>query len=181
MWKRTATKQVGKTQIEYLQLPASAMSEHGNSKQNNKLQHLYGIYEWGTNALFKYGISAGKIGADGMSKRMRLQVTFLNLGAGFNKFFAKILLVGIPAGRLPNASSRNTSAITVNNMGRTRQGISVEHYVVQHLPALLAGWHTADCGDVVGRGGGIKGLQGCWFQFLALVFRSTFRRNFIQF
>ena len=72
------------------------MSEHGNSKQNNKLQHLYGIYEWGTNMLFKYGISAGKIGSDGMSKRMRIQVTFLNLGAGFNKFHAKILLADIP-------------------------------------------------------------------------------------
>lgn len=71
------------------------MSEHGNSKQNKKLQHLYGIYEWESNALFKYGISAGKIGSDGMSKRMRIQVTFLNLGAGFNKFYAKILLAGI--------------------------------------------------------------------------------------
>jgi len=72
------------------------MSQHGNSKQNDKSQHLYGIYESGTNKLFKYGISAGAIGLDGMSKRMRIQVTFLNLGAGFNKFFAKILLSDIP-------------------------------------------------------------------------------------
>ena len=71
------------------------MSEHGNSKQNKKLQHLYGIYERDSNALFKYGISAGTVGKDGMSKRMRIQVTFLNLGAGFNKFYAKILLSDI--------------------------------------------------------------------------------------
>lgn len=75
------------------------MSKHGNSKENDRQHHLYGIYEDKTNDLFKYGISAGPIGPDGTSKRMRSQVNFLNLAAGFIKFVARILLFNIPGRR----------------------------------------------------------------------------------
>ena len=77
----------------------SDMSKHGNSKENDRLHHLYGIYEEKTDDLFKYGISGGPIGPDGTSKRMRSQVNFLNLAAGFVRFVARILLFNIPGRR----------------------------------------------------------------------------------
>ena len=55
------------------------MSFHGNSKENNNPHHLYEIRDKELDDIFKYGISAEPIGADGLSKRMRRQLTFLNL------------------------------------------------------------------------------------------------------
>jgi URI fold toxin 2 len=75
------------------------MSIHGNAHDNNSPYHLYGIFEHRTDSLLKYGISGGRIGPDGMSKRMRAQLSFANIAAGFNKFFAKVLIGNIP-GRL---------------------------------------------------------------------------------
>lgn len=72
---------------------------HGNSQKDNRPNHLYGIYEEKTEELFKYGISGGKIGADGMSKRMRNQVNYLNLAAGFLMYIARILVRNIPGRR----------------------------------------------------------------------------------
>ncbi|MFN0016156.1 MAG: hypothetical protein ACKVU2_16575 [Saprospiraceae bacterium] len=69
---------------------------HGNSKKSDRSSHLYGIYDEQTDELFKYGISGGKIGKDGMSKRMRYQVNFLNLAAGFFQYIARILVRNIP-------------------------------------------------------------------------------------
>jgi URI fold toxin 2 len=71
------------------------MSIHGNAHDNNSPCHLYGIFEHRTDSLLKYGISGGRIGPDGMSKRMRAQLSFAN----FNKFFAKVLIRNI-SGRL---------------------------------------------------------------------------------
>ncbi|MEQ1744094.1 MAG: hypothetical protein ABMA02_01600 [Saprospiraceae bacterium] len=68
---------------------------HGNSKRSDRSNHLYGTYDEQPDALFKYGISSGKIGKDGMSKRMRYQVDFLNLAAGFLKYIARILVRNI--------------------------------------------------------------------------------------
>lgn len=55
---------------------------HGNSKQNTDIQHLYEIRDKETDDIFKYGISAGVFGADGLSKRIRNQLTLYNLIAG---------------------------------------------------------------------------------------------------
>jgi hypothetical protein len=46
--------------------------------------------------VFKYGISHDPIDEDGYSNRMRIQVDFLNLGVKWLRFFARILLMGIP-------------------------------------------------------------------------------------
>lgn len=72
------------------------MSEHGNSNKNNKLHHLYEIKDSVDDDVFKYGISHDPIGEDGYSKRMRIQVDFLNLGVKWLRFFARILLIDIP-------------------------------------------------------------------------------------
>ena len=72
------------------------MSSHGNSHKNKNLHHLYGIFEHETDDVFKYGISDDPIGKDDLSYRVRSQLRFANLAAGFIKFFAKILLRSIP-------------------------------------------------------------------------------------
>jgi len=61
-----------------------------------QLHHLYGIFEKDTDDVFKYGISDDPMGEDGLSNRVRAQVRFANLAAGFLKFFAKILMFNIP-------------------------------------------------------------------------------------
>ncbi|MFZ4633588.1 MAG: hypothetical protein ACOYNO_05205 [Saprospiraceae bacterium] len=72
------------------------MSNHGNSKKNSNPQHLYAIYDKKENEVFKYGISDKPIDEDGLSNRIREQVTFLNHINGWLRFFAKILLFDIP-------------------------------------------------------------------------------------
>ena len=72
------------------------MSEHGNSNKNNKAHHLYEIRDAVDDDVFKYGISHDPIDEDGYSNRMRVQVDYLNLGVKWLRFFARILLIGIP-------------------------------------------------------------------------------------
>jgi URI fold toxin 2 len=72
------------------------MSKHGNSNKNNKPHHLYEIRDAVDDEVFKYGISHDPIDEDGYSNRMRVQVDFLNLGVKWLRFFARILLIGIP-------------------------------------------------------------------------------------
>ena len=72
------------------------MTFHGNSKQNNNPHHLYEIRDKELDAVFKYGISAEPIGADGLSKRMRGQISFLNLIAGWRRYSGHILIENIP-------------------------------------------------------------------------------------
>ena len=69
---------------------------HGNSNQNNKPHHLYEIRDTVDDAVLKYGISHDPIEADGLSDRIRKQLTFLNLGVNWTRFFARILIVDIP-------------------------------------------------------------------------------------
>ena len=71
---------------------------HGNSNQNNKPHHLYKIHDTETDNILKYGISDNPIGKDGLSKRIRIQLGQLNLGAGWLRYFGKILMRNI-AGR----------------------------------------------------------------------------------
>ena len=51
---------------------------HRNSDENDELHHLYVIIDKTDNSLFKYGISCGSI-KDGLSKRMRVQLRYLNV------------------------------------------------------------------------------------------------------
>ncbi|HRI60879.1 MAG TPA: hypothetical protein PK228_14170 [Saprospiraceae bacterium] len=72
---------------------------HDNSHLNDKPHHLYEIWDNEEMEVFKYGISANLIGADGLSKRMRVQLETLNLAANYIRYTARILLTDI-AGRV---------------------------------------------------------------------------------
>jgi hypothetical protein len=68
------------------------MRFHGNSKQNDKLHHLYAIDDAEENDIFKYGISDKPIDDDGYSARMREQIDYLNRAVGWFRFSADILI-----------------------------------------------------------------------------------------
>ena len=72
------------------------MDFHGNSKLNDNPHHLYEIRDKESDDIFKYGISAEPIGKDGLSKRMRIQLSFLNLVAGWQRYSGHILIENIP-------------------------------------------------------------------------------------
>ena len=69
---------------------------HGNSRKNEELHHLYEIMDDVNQTTFKYGISADPIDEDGLSPRIRGQLSLFNIIAGMTRFFAKILLRNIP-------------------------------------------------------------------------------------
>lgn len=68
---------------------------HRNSHTNQEAHHLYEIIDKLDNDVFKYGISSDPIEADGLSKRLRKQLAFLNLIDEWERFFGRILLQGI--------------------------------------------------------------------------------------
>lgn len=69
---------------------------HGNDKKNPKLYHLYEIVDKETDNTFKYGISGDKISSkDGLSKRVRDQVSIGNLFVGWLRYFGRILVKNI--------------------------------------------------------------------------------------
>jgi len=72
------------------------MSKHGNSLQNENPHHLYEIRDLVENDVLKYGISDDPIERDGLSKRMRSQINFLNRAIGLLRFVGNILLHNIP-------------------------------------------------------------------------------------
>jgi len=72
------------------------MKIHGNSLKNKKPHHLYEIHDKGEGELFKYGISHDPIDEDGLSKRIRVQLDLLNLGANWLRYFAQIIMTNIP-------------------------------------------------------------------------------------
>lgn len=61
-----------------------------------KPNHLYEIVDKVGEDTFKYGISCDPIGEDGMSDRMREQVSFLNRIFEWARFFGRILIFDIP-------------------------------------------------------------------------------------
>ncbi len=71
------------------------MNFHGNSLQNGERHHLYEIVDSEDETVFKYGIYDNPIEADGISKRIREQLELGNLYAGWDRYFARILLTGI--------------------------------------------------------------------------------------
>ena len=74
------------------------MSAHGNSLANNNPHHLYVIRDEAQGDIFKFGISDDPIDWDGISKRMRTQIDFLNRAVGFARFSGEVLSKNI-AGR----------------------------------------------------------------------------------
>ena len=68
---------------------------HGNSLKNNNPHHLYEIRDKEDGNVFKYGISHDPIDKDGLSKRIRIQLDILNLGADWIRYFARILIKNI--------------------------------------------------------------------------------------
>ncbi len=72
------------------------MPLHGNSNKNMLPHHLYELRDLKEDDVFKYGISDEEIGEDGLSKRPRNQVRFLNLAVNWIRYVAKIILFDIP-------------------------------------------------------------------------------------
>lgn len=68
---------------------------HGNSNKNTKPHHLYEIRDKEEDDIFKYGISDNQIDDDGLSRRIRRQLTILNAAVGWLRFFANILKTDI--------------------------------------------------------------------------------------
>jgi hypothetical protein len=69
---------------------------HGNSNNNDKPHHLYEIRDSVDDEIFKYGISHDSLDDEEQSKRMKLQVNFLNLGVNWLRFFARVVIFDIP-------------------------------------------------------------------------------------
>ncbi len=69
---------------------------HGNSHENENLHHLYEIKDAFEGEVYKYGISDDAIGADGLSARLRDQLSLFNLVANFLRFVGHILVRDIP-------------------------------------------------------------------------------------
>lgn len=72
------------------------MIPHGNSRQNQKLHHLYEIFDDHEEEVFKYGISADEIDSDGLSNRLKKQLKLFNLVANTLRFIGRILVHNIP-------------------------------------------------------------------------------------
>lgn len=69
---------------------------HGNNKKNSNFYHLYEIVDKETDDTFKYGISGEPISSkDGLSKRVRDQVSLGNLFVGWLRYFGRILIKNI--------------------------------------------------------------------------------------
>lgn len=69
---------------------------HDNSHDNDKPHHLYEIWDETEAETFKYGVSAKPIGEDGLSSRMREQLTLLNLATNILRYIGRILHFNIP-------------------------------------------------------------------------------------
>lgn len=75
---------------------ARKRKRHGNSSENTNPHHLYEMTDIQENDIFKYGISHDPLEKDGLSKRLRDQISLYNVVAGFVRFFARILIKNIP-------------------------------------------------------------------------------------
>ena len=71
------------------------MRLHGNSLYNSNLHHLYEIRDKKENDIFKYGISDDPIEEDGLSKRLRIQINYLNLVVNEERFEGEVLITNI--------------------------------------------------------------------------------------
>ena len=71
------------------------MAKHRNSHDNELDHHLYAISDNKDKDIVKYGISADPIGKDGLSTRLRRQLSLFNALVGWARFYGKILIIGI--------------------------------------------------------------------------------------
>jgi URI fold toxin 2 len=62
---------------------------------NDEPHHVYEIRDKQDDDTFKYGISSDPIGADGLSKRIRIQLNILNIVDNWERFYAVILVENI--------------------------------------------------------------------------------------
>jgi hypothetical protein len=72
------------------------MTEHGNSNLNSKEHHLYEIIDKKDMDIVKYGISADELTEEGKSPRAERQIKNMNIFVGWIRYFARILVTGIP-------------------------------------------------------------------------------------
>lgn len=72
------------------------MKVHGNSNKNENLHHLYEIWDKKEKDVYKYGISDDPIEKDGLSKRIRDQLSLFNNVVNWVRFIGRILLENIP-------------------------------------------------------------------------------------
>ena len=70
-------------------------TKHRNSLDNPNKHHLYQIDDLEEKNVFKYGISDDPIDKDGLSRRLKRQVKYLNLVVGYIRFVGKIILQNI--------------------------------------------------------------------------------------
>lgn len=98
------------------------MRVHGNSNKNNKKHHLYAIKDRTDDDTLKYGISSEEIGGDGLSKRIRVQLKNLNLGAGWLRYYGVILLKGILGQKRAKQEEKEHVEKYVEDNGRRPRG-----------------------------------------------------------
>lgn len=78
--------------------------------------HLYEIVDQKTDTVFKYGICGRRLTKDGSSPRANEQVNLFNRLAGWARYFASIILTGIPGRKKQKKSKKNTSNSLKNSM-----------------------------------------------------------------
>lgn len=71
------------------------MAKHRNSHDNNLEHHLYAVLDSEDDDTVKFGISSDSIGKDGLSARLRRQLTLFNAIVGWARFYGKILIKNI--------------------------------------------------------------------------------------
>jgi hypothetical protein len=72
------------------------MKKHGNCNENDEEHHLYEIRDKKYKDVYKYGICGGPLNPDGTSPRAQIQVNEFNRAVRWLRFFANVLLKGIP-------------------------------------------------------------------------------------
>ncbi|NBC06316.1 MAG: hypothetical protein GVY26_03885 [Bacteroidetes bacterium] len=72
---------------------------HGNSNKSRRKHHLYEIRDKVKDDVYKYGICGDPLNKDGSSPRGNKQVRLFNNLVEWSRFFARILLTGIPGRR----------------------------------------------------------------------------------
>ncbi|MFN0036753.1 MAG: hypothetical protein ACKVUS_16935 [Saprospiraceae bacterium] len=72
------------------------MKKHGNSNENDADHHLYEIRDREYGDVYKYGICGDPLRKDGSSLRAKRQVKELNRAVRWLRYFANILIIGIP-------------------------------------------------------------------------------------
>jgi hypothetical protein len=72
------------------------MKPHANSHENDALHHLYEIFDVERDTTYKYGVCGKPLNPDGSSPRANEQIALYNRLVGMIRFFARVLLTGIP-------------------------------------------------------------------------------------